>query len=394
MRHSTGSAVEAMIPQAVKNQRVLLIGPPPHWEGGSHVSFEIMWAYLRDVPHLLIERFDLPVHHPLYRESGERGPLSHPRTLIDLAKAVLRVPLVDRVVLFGSGDFCFSYGLAFLLVAKPFGTCCAVRMTGGRAVWGTTRLPALVRAACLAAFRAVDTLLVETAIARADLPAALRRKTTVVRGFRPRRPSDSAPVRRGEGEGIRFAFVSCPDNPGETKPVKGFDVLLDAFDHVRAVPGAAVRVELHVYGLIAAGLTERVQRTTGVVGHGPTPHDRLRAALRQHDVLAFPSRYAFEGHPGVIIEAFMAGVPVIVSDLPGPLEIVKHEVNGLVVPTGDAVAFAEAMNRLATDHELRRRLAAGARASASDFDQRTVLPELAAALGLLPVAVCPSGVRP
>ena len=90
----------------------------------------------------------------------------------------------------------------------------------------------------------------------------------------------------------------------------------------------------------------------------------------------------------------MAGLPVITSDLPGPLEIVEHEVNGLVVPTGDAVAFAATMNRLVNDHEFRRRLAAGARASASNFDQENVLPELAAALGLLPAAATSNGVNP
>lgn len=377
--------------RALKKQRVLLIGPPPFLEGGSRVSFEIMWQYFRNFPHLSIERFDLPVHHPLYHESGALGSLSHSRTLIGLVRAVRRVPSVDRVVLFGTSDFCFSYGLAFLLFAKLFRKRCAVRMTGGRAVFRTVRLPASVRTACIAVFRAVDTLLVETETARADLPAKLRRKTTVVRGFRPR-PSDSPRIRCGEG-GIRFAFVSGLDRQGETKPLKGLDVLLDAFDHVYD-SGVTERVELHVYGPIVTGLTGRAQRTLGVVVHGPMPHDRLCAALWQHDVLAFPSRNAVEGHSGVIIEGFMAGLPVIASDLPGPLEIVKHEVNGLVVPTGDAGAFAAAMNRLANDHELRRRLAAGARASASNFDQENVLPELAAALGLLPAAATSNGVRP
>ena len=107
-------------------------------------------------------------------------------------------------------------------------------------------------------------------------------------------------------------------------------------------------------------------------------------------MLAFPNRYVFEGHPGVIIEVFMASLPVIASGLPGPLEIAKHEVNSLVVRAGDRRAFAAAMNRLATDHELRRRLASGA--SASDFDLENVLPKLVATLGL-PSCMDPEGRR-
>lgn len=379
--------------RALKDQRVLLIGPPPHKDGGMRVTFEIMLEYISHFPHLVIDCSALPIHSPLYHEDGSCGPLSHLRTIIGTLRAVIRVPRVDTIVVFGTSDFCLSYGLAFVLCAKLFRRRCAVRTVGGRELFASKRLPSFIRTTCLAMFRAVDTFVVQTEVGRNSVPAWLRSKTTVVRGFRPR-PSDLPPIRRGEGGGIRLTFVSGPDRPGEQKPIKGLDVLLDAFNHVRALPGVTECVELHVYGPIVSGLTRRAQRTPGVVVHGPILNDRLRAALRQHDVLLFPSRGAFEGHPGAIIEGFMAGLPVIASDLPGPLEIVEHEVNGLVVPTGDAGAFAAAMNRLVNDHELRRRLAAGARASASNFDQENVLPELAAALGLLPAAAMANGVRP
>ena len=58
--------------------------------------------------------------------------------------------------------------------------------------------------------------------------------------------------------------------------------------------------------------------------------------------------------------------------------------NGLIVKTGDANALATAMIRLSTDVALHRQLAAGAQASASDFDQDMVLPELVKSLDLLP----------
>ena len=184
---------------------------------------------------------------------------------------------------------------------------------------------------------------------------------------------------------------------------KGLDVLLDAVDLIRASttlqsgPASMQGTALHVYGRASAGLVERMQNRPDVAIHGFMPNDRLRGALRQHDALVFPSRAISEGHPGAIIEAFMAGLPVIASDLPGPSEIVRHEVNGLVVGTGDPNALANAMSRLATDRALRRRLAAGARASASEFDQERVLPRLVEALGLLPAEDVPEplpGSRP
>ncbi|MCX7859502.1 MAG: glycosyltransferase family 4 protein [Chloroflexus sp.] len=77
------------------------------------------------------------------------------------------------------------------------------------------------------------------------------------------------------------------------------------------------------------------------------------------DLAVFPSLY--EPFGIVALEAFAAGCPVIVSDAGGLAEVVQHELNGLVVPAGDAVALANAL--LASLHapaESRLRAARGA----------------------------------
>lgn len=394
--------------QEEKRRRLLLIGPPPYRDGGARVTFDILLDYLGRFPPLAMEVFDLPVHHPFYDHGGLPGPLSHRRTLMGTLRALMRTPRVDTVVLVGSSDVCFSYGVAFVLCAKLFRKSCVARMTGGRAVFLSKRLPAPIRALCFFLFRAIDVFSVETEVARNDLPERLRAKTVVVRGFRPRGPV-LPPIRRDRGR-TNFAFVGRTASTesgsettekgldvlldsglhrgrlrpqGETTE-KGLDVLLDAFDRARNARSSPRSMEVHIYGRIPDSLVERARRTPGVFAHGYLPNDRLRAALQQHDVLAFPSRAWSEGHPGAIVEAFVAGLPVIASDLSGPSEIVKDGVNGLIVRTGDPEAFAAAMTKLAADRELLCRLTDGARASASEFDQERVLPELSEALGLLP----------
>ena len=365
---------------------MLLLGPPPYKESGAWVTFDLMLQYMRKFPNLMIRHLDLPVHHPLYGESGVPNPVNHPRTVIGVLRAVRLVPRADYVILFGSSDVCFSYGLAFMLCAKLFRKRCAVRITGGRAVFNTKLLPALIRSTCLAAARAADVILTQTEVARNDLPARLRSKAIVIRGLRPMPPSGPPPARCTEG-GMRFVFVGRA-HPDKTQDEKGLDVLLDAVDRIRASPARECSresmegLEFHVYGPMSSSMIERMRRTPGMTAHGFMANDRLRDALRRHDVLVFPSYYAFDGHPGVIIEAFMAGLPVIASDLPGPSEIVHHEVNGLIVKTGDAGDLTAAIVRLCADHELYRRLAVGARTSASDFDQDKILPDLIKALGL------------
>jgi glycosyltransferase involved in cell wall biosynthesis len=60
----------------------------------------------------------------------------------------------------------------------------------------------------------------------------------------------------------------------------------------------------------------------------------------------------------VISEAWMFGKPVICSDRGGPGERVRHEVDGLQFPLGDARALAETMRRAATEEGLWERLRA------------------------------------
>lgn len=346
-------------------KRALLIGPLPPPETGNRVALRAALAWLRGLPELRIDHVDMPC-------LSATGRLRHGPTVWALARAVRRTPRNDAVVVFGARDFCFSYGALVTAWARLWGKPCAIRVTGGRALFSTARLPRALRRVLLALLGWADALVLETETARNDLPAPLRAKAVVVSNWRRRPP---APLPAWDRDGIRFAFVGGLN-------AKGLALLLDAFVRARAGDGPAM--ELHVFGPAPRAEASRARQTPGVVFHGFIPNERLRAVLPRYDGLAFTSQYPNEGHPGVVIEAFMAGLPIIAGNLaPGPAEIVKHEVNGLVVRSGDAGAFADAMNRLATDPGLRRRLAAGARAAAADFDQDKVLPALAAALGLL-----------
>ncbi|MHB8652362.1 MAG: glycosyltransferase family 4 protein [Terriglobia bacterium] len=80
------------------------------------------------------------------------------------------------------------------------------------------------------------------------------------------------------------------------------------------------------------------------------------------DVLVVPS-IGTEGLPMVLLEALQRGIPVIASDTGGTSEIVRHEVNGLVVPGGNVGELAAALNKLLSSPTLQERLSRGARAT-------------------------------
>jgi glycosyltransferase involved in cell wall biosynthesis len=58
----------------------------------------------------------------------------------------------------------------------------------------------------------------------------------------------------------------------------------------------------------------------------------------------------------VILEALAMGVPVVTTPVSAIPEVIVDGVTGLLVPPGDAVALAQALERLLTDSALRQRL--------------------------------------
>ncbi len=69
----------------------------------------------------------------------------------------------------------------------------------------------------------------------------------------------------------------------------------------------------------------------------------------------------FEGFPNTLVEALAYGLPSVAIDCDtGPREILRHEVDGLLVPQGNLEALTNALGRLMGDKALRVRFASRA----------------------------------
>jgi glycosyltransferase involved in cell wall biosynthesis len=95
--------------------------------------------------------------------------------------------------------------------------------------------------------------------------------------------------------------------------------------------------------------------------------DDVAELLAGADVFALCS--ASEGLPMSVLEAMAAGLPVVASDVGGVPELVRDGETGLLVPPARPAALASALERLAADAALRRRLGeAGRRRAEEHFD--------------------------
>ena len=119
--------------------------------------------------------------------------------------------------------------------------------------------------------------------------------------------------------------------------------------------------------LTAAELA-RVQRSVRWLGRrGDVPQ-----LLAASDVFVLPSFYR-EGIPRVLLEAAAMGLPLVAADSPGSKDVVRHGLNGFLVPPRGVEALAAAVLTLARDAALRHRFGeASRRLAVEEFDLAVV----------------------
>jgi glycosyltransferase involved in cell wall biosynthesis len=81
------------------------------------------------------------------------------------------------------------------------------------------------------------------------------------------------------------------------------------------------------------------------------------ARYRESDIFALAS-FA-EGVPVVLMEAMSMEIPCVATWVNGIPELIRNEVDGLLVPPSDEEQFAGALSRLMKDSGLRRRIGKG-----------------------------------
>lgn len=143
---------------------------------------------------------------------------------------------------------------------------------------------------------------------------------------------------------------------GRLVPQKGFDRLIDAFARA-AADRPEWRLVIVGEGAERGALTRRAaDRNLADRFELPGRTSEVEAYYGSADLFVLPSR--FEGFPNVLLEAMVAGLPVIAFDCPtGPREIIRDGVDGVLVSDGDMDELARQMGRIMDGPELRERLA-------------------------------------
>lgn len=196
-------------------------------------------------------------------------------------------------------------------------------------------------------------------LALADFPALPEPEGTPVVAFAARLLREkgvvvfveAARIMKSRGVAVRMQVIGGPDP-----------------EHPSAIPPAEVEAWQH------EGVVE-------VLG------DRadIAACFAAANVVALPSYYG-EGLPKVLIEAASCGRAIVTTDHPGCRDAIEPGVTGLLVPPRDAVALADAIERLLRDPDLRQHMGrAGRKLAEREFAiRRTVQAHFAVYRAVLP----------
>lgn len=136
---------------------------------------------------------------------------------------------------------------------------------------------------------------------------------------------------------------------GSLMPHKGLHVLIDA---LRRLDGDGWRLHVHgdtsVNPAYTASLREKVAGDERVMFHGVFRPTELGGVLARLDLLVTPSLW-YENTPFTVLEARLAGLPVVASDLGGLAEAVRDGVDGRLFPAGDDERLASLLGDLFAD---------------------------------------------
>ncbi len=192
------------------------------------------------------------------------------------------------------------------------------------------------------------------------------------------RPDARKEVRDGSSADDPVQIVTV----GRAVEKKGLDTLVEA---LALLPEKLQWRWTHIGGGVLSDALKAQVETLGlgdrVTFMGSQPQTEVISKYRSSDIFVLPCRIAADGDrdglPNVLVEAASQELSCISTPISGIVEMFKDGQNGLLVEPDSAWELTRAVERLATDPALRRRLGvAAAKRVRDEFDNQQTIGKL------------------
>jgi glycosyltransferase involved in cell wall biosynthesis len=338
-----------------KLPKLLVVGPLPPPLGGASMTFQIFCDEVRRLTETVhLEIIDSSAKHlkPKSRIISFESLGRAGRVLQQFCKHTKNA---DQVLVFGTPGFVLSLVPLLLLVAKIARKPFYVRVSGGSFDCYYSNSIFILRWLLLLVLCNLDGLIVQTELLYNYFEPMFGNKVHMIPGYRYL-PVETAPILRKPvafGDELRLIYL------GHIKEEKGVFTLLDSLKVVNERKSNGVHCDLYgpIYSGDKANFFNQIARLGNATYQGVLLPENVVSTLRNYDLLVFPTHYSNEGHPGVLIEAMMAGIPVIATDFRSIPELIQHGVNGLLIAPKDPAGLAEAIEETCCNRRLLTKMA-------------------------------------
>lgn len=166
---------------------------------------------------------------------------------------------------------------------------------------------------------------------------------------------------------IKFVFLS------RIEPLKGCSIIANCVRRLNKL-GRSNMFNVTYYGKVATEYQEEFDIIISDLDN--VKYDgllNLRSVegyeiLHNYDVFLFPTFYFNEGFPGVLVDAFIAGLPIIATDWHLNKEIVQDGKTGYIINPKDENALFDKMNEIINHPEELLKLARNSRRESEKYD--------------------------
>jgi glycosyltransferase involved in cell wall biosynthesis len=346
-------ADETPVTRAIRpRRRVLLIGPLPPTVGGDTRLFSFLAADLPAIPGFEVQVID-----------SSRGRQSN-STLDNLAvllkvlfEVLINAPRADVISLHASDRGMVAAGPILYAIARLSGSRYICRLFGGSFDEYYRAANRLIQSVIRGTILSSDVCLFETRrLVDYFAPIASGRVEWFSNYTRLLESADAAQPQSESHRCERLIFL------GHMWVTKGIEIML------QSLPQLPARVTIDLYGpLDDYAASELLERGCGRINYrGVLTNEQVLAVLPDYHALVLPTFHDGEGYPGVVVEAFARGLPVIASRWRSIPEIVDESC-GILIPPQSVEAFAGAVHALHEDEGLYRHLCQGAIARSEQF---------------------------
>lgn len=183
------------------------------------------------------------------------------------------------------------------------------------------------------------------------------------------RITDYKPTKHHEDNKLKLVFMA------RILKMKGLDTIFNLCELVSA-HGFSNQITIDFYGPLENEgddtnyFNSNIEKYNFVKYNGPAEPSEIYKILEQYDVMLLPTHFYTEGLPGSVVDAYMSGIPVIVTKWKHATEFVDDGQTGFIIPFEDnGKALYEAVMKFYNDTELLNRQKDTALKKSYDFTE-------------------------